>query len=45
MLLCRLYCAHLGLIRLIYEESDVQLMYKDGEVALGSFLFPLRSSI
>lgn len=30
-----LLCTCLGLMRLIYKESDVQLMYKDGKVALG----------
>lgn len=36
MFICRLYCEHvLELMKLIYEESDVQLMCKDVEVALG----------
>lgn len=35
MLICRFcYVYVLGLMRSIYEESDVQLMHKDGGVAL-----------
>lgn len=35
-----LLCTCLGLMRLIYEENDVRLMYKDGEVALGVTSLP-----
>lgn len=31
----------LGLMRLIYEESDVRLMHEDGRVALGAISLSL----